>query len=59
MFEIKILLLLESGHEFHLYKKSPHLKTPAIPIVFFPLFLSTIERVDAASKLGQPADYPG
>ena len=36
MFKIKILLLLESGHEFHLYKKSPYLKTPA----FFPRFLS-------------------
>ena len=30
----------------------------AIPTVYWHLFLSTIERADAASKLGQPADYP-
>ena len=30
----------------------------AIPTVNCHLFLSTIEWADAASKLGQPADYP-
>ncbi len=30
----------------------------AIPTVYCHLYLSTIERADTASKLGQPADYP-